>query len=230
MRRRRRRLRRRGCQGRLAEWLGRLRRSVPRSCRSPGSPTSTRRNLQRSSPERREASWLRRDEMPVCSDNIRFFAGGLHPRGRSAGEYMRGYTSSSAARRSGSSAASSPELPARDGRLKLAPALAAGNTQVLKPSEQTPLSPSVSSGSPTTSFHRACSTSSPETASRRGGDRHTRTYASVAHRRRRDGEDHRAHGRRHLKRVHLSSAARRPSWSRRRRSGRRRRGHQDRRY
>jgi acyl-CoA reductase-like NAD-dependent aldehyde dehydrogenase len=35
-----------------------------------------------------------RDEMPVCSDNIRFFAGAARIlEGRSAGEYMQGYTS-----------------------------------------------------------------------------------------------------------------------------------------
>src|SRR5213080_4525533 len=35
-----------------------------------------------------------RDEMPVCSDNIRFFAGAARTLdGRAAGEYMRGYTS-----------------------------------------------------------------------------------------------------------------------------------------
>jgi acyl-CoA reductase-like NAD-dependent aldehyde dehydrogenase len=35
-----------------------------------------------------------RDELPVCSDNIRFFAGAARVlEGRSAGEYMRGYTS-----------------------------------------------------------------------------------------------------------------------------------------
>src|SRR5439155_3965531 len=35
-----------------------------------------------------------RDEMPVCADNIRFFAGAARIlEGRSAGEYMRGYTS-----------------------------------------------------------------------------------------------------------------------------------------
>src|SRR5438270_13583105 len=34
-----------------------------------------------------------KDEMPVCSDNIRFFAGAARIlEGRSAGEYMRGYT------------------------------------------------------------------------------------------------------------------------------------------
>ena len=35
-----------------------------------------------------------RDEMPVCSDNLRFFAGAARLlEGKSAGEYMRGYTS-----------------------------------------------------------------------------------------------------------------------------------------
>src|SRR5437763_7208623 len=35
-----------------------------------------------------------RDELPVCSDNIRFFAGAARTlEGRSAGAYMRGYTS-----------------------------------------------------------------------------------------------------------------------------------------
>src|SRR5215468_11031127 len=35
-----------------------------------------------------------REEMPVCSDNLRFFAGAARVlEGRSAGEYMRGYSS-----------------------------------------------------------------------------------------------------------------------------------------
>src|SRR5918996_479131 len=35
-----------------------------------------------------------KDEMPVCSDNLRFFAGAARVlEGRSSGEYMRGYTS-----------------------------------------------------------------------------------------------------------------------------------------
>src|SRR3954469_2647928 len=35
-----------------------------------------------------------RDELPVCSDNLRFFAGAARLlEGKSAGEYMRGYTS-----------------------------------------------------------------------------------------------------------------------------------------
>src|SRR5689334_20917592 len=35
-----------------------------------------------------------RDEMPVCADNLRFFAGAARVlEGRAAGEYMQGYTS-----------------------------------------------------------------------------------------------------------------------------------------
>src|SRR5438067_11232051 len=35
-----------------------------------------------------------RDELPVCSDNLRLFAGAARTlEGRAAGEYMRGYTS-----------------------------------------------------------------------------------------------------------------------------------------
>src|SRR5215475_2152308 len=35
-----------------------------------------------------------RDELPVCSDNLRFFAGAARIlEGRSAGEYLKGYTS-----------------------------------------------------------------------------------------------------------------------------------------
>ncbi len=83
-----------------------------------------------------------RDEMPVCSDNIRFFAGAARIlEGRSAGEYMRGYTSMIRREPLGVVGGIAPwNYPLMMAVWKLAPALAAGNTQVLKPSEQTPLS------------------------------------------------------------------------------------------
>jgi len=83
-----------------------------------------------------------RDEMPVCSDNIRFFAGAARIlEGRSAGEYMRGYTSFIRREALGIVGGIVPwNYPLMMAVWKLAPALAAGNTQVLKPSEQTPLS------------------------------------------------------------------------------------------
>src|SRR5580765_154198 len=83
-----------------------------------------------------------RDEMPVCADNIRFFAGAARVlEGRSAGEYMRGYTSFVRREPRGVVGGIAPwNYPLMMAVWKLAPALAAGNTQVLKPSEQTPLS------------------------------------------------------------------------------------------
>ncbi len=83
-----------------------------------------------------------RDEMPVSSDNIRFFAGaGRLLEGRSAGEYMRGYTSMIRREPIGIVGQVAPwNYPLMMAVWKFAPALAAGNVVVLKPSEQTPLS------------------------------------------------------------------------------------------
>jgi 1-pyrroline dehydrogenase len=83
-----------------------------------------------------------RDEMPVCSDNLRFFAGAARIlEGRSAGEYMQGYTSMVRREPLGIVGGIAPwNYPLMMAVWKLAPALAAGNVQVLKPSEQTPLS------------------------------------------------------------------------------------------
>src|SRR2546426_2036341 len=83
-----------------------------------------------------------RDEMPICSDNIRFFAGAARVlEGKSAGEYMRGYTSFVRREPIGVVGGITPwNYPLMMAVWKFAPALAAGNVQVLKPSEQTPLS------------------------------------------------------------------------------------------
>jgi 1-pyrroline dehydrogenase len=83
-----------------------------------------------------------RDEMPVCVDNLRFFAGAARLlEGKSAGEYMRGYTSMIRREPLGVVGGIAPwNYPLMMAIWKLAPALAAGNVQVLKPSEQTPLS------------------------------------------------------------------------------------------
>jgi 1-pyrroline dehydrogenase len=82
-----------------------------------------------------------KDEIPVCVDNIRFFAGAARVlEGRSAGEYMRGYTSFLRREPIGIVGGIAPwNYPLMMAVWKLAPALAAGNVQVLKPSEQTPL-------------------------------------------------------------------------------------------
>jgi 1-pyrroline dehydrogenase len=83
-----------------------------------------------------------KDELPVCVDNVRFFAGAARIlEGRSAGEYMRGYTSMIRREPLGVVGGIAPwNYPLMMAVWKFAPALAAGNVQVLKPSEQTPLS------------------------------------------------------------------------------------------
>ena len=83
-----------------------------------------------------------KDEMPVCSDNLRFFAGAARIlEGKAAGEYMKGYTSMIRREPLGIVGGIAPwNYPLMMAVWKLAPALAAGNVQVLKPSEQTPLS------------------------------------------------------------------------------------------
>jgi 1-pyrroline dehydrogenase len=83
-----------------------------------------------------------RDEMPVSADNFRFFAGAARVlEGKSAGEYMRGYTSMIRREPVGIVGGIAPwNYPLMMAVWKMGPALAAGNVQVLKPSEQTPLS------------------------------------------------------------------------------------------
>src|SRR5580765_1442050 len=78
-----------------------------------------------------------RDEMPVCADNLRFFAGAARLlEGKSAGEYMRGYTSMIRREPLGIVGGIAPwNYPLMMAVWKLAPALAAGNVQVLKHSD-----------------------------------------------------------------------------------------------
>ena len=82
-----------------------------------------------------------RDEIPVCADNLRFFAGAARLlEGKSTGEYMRGYTSMIRREPLGVVGQIAPwNYPLLMAVWKIGPALAAGNTIVLKPSEQTPL-------------------------------------------------------------------------------------------
>jgi 1-pyrroline dehydrogenase len=83
-----------------------------------------------------------RDEMPFSADNLRFFAGAARQlEGKSAGEYITGYTSIVRREPLGIVAGICPwNYPLMMAIWKMGPALAAGNVQVLKPSEQTPLS------------------------------------------------------------------------------------------
>jgi betaine-aldehyde dehydrogenase len=82
------------------------------------------------------------EEIPPMVDQIRFFAGAARMlEGRSAGEYMSGFTSFVRREPVGVCAAVTPwNYPMMMAVWKWAPALAAGNTMVLKPSDTTPAS------------------------------------------------------------------------------------------
>ena len=82
------------------------------------------------------------DEVPASADNLRFFAGAARNlEGKAVGEYMRGYTSMVRREPVGVVGQIAPwNYPLMMAIWKIGPALAAGNTIVLKPSEQTPLS------------------------------------------------------------------------------------------
>jgi betaine-aldehyde dehydrogenase len=82
------------------------------------------------------------EEIPPMVDQIRFFAGAARVlEGRSAGEYMRGFTSMIRREPVGVCAAVTPwNYPMMMATWKWAPALAAGNTLVIKPSDTTPAS------------------------------------------------------------------------------------------
>ena len=83
-----------------------------------------------------------RDEMPFSADNLRFFAGAARNlEGKSAGEYIKGYTSLIRREPIGIVAGICPwNYPLMMAIWKMGPGLAAGNVQILKPAEQTPLS------------------------------------------------------------------------------------------
>ncbi|HEY5044884.1 MAG TPA: gamma-aminobutyraldehyde dehydrogenase [Solirubrobacteraceae bacterium] len=81
------------------------------------------------------------DELPAMADNLRFFAGAARcQEGRAAGEYMEGYTSFTRREAVGVIGQVTPwNYPLMMAIWKFAPALAAGNTVVLKPAETTPI-------------------------------------------------------------------------------------------
>ena len=81
------------------------------------------------------------DEIPAIADVFRFFAGACRSlTGAVAGEYLAGFTSMIRRDPIGVVASIAPwNYPLMMAAWKLGPALAAGNTVVIKPSEQTPL-------------------------------------------------------------------------------------------
>ncbi len=82
-----------------------------------------------------------RDELPAIVDCFRFFAGACRTQhGAVAGEYLAGHTSMIRRDPIGVVASIAPwNYPLMMAAWKIAPAIAAGNTVVIKPSEQTPL-------------------------------------------------------------------------------------------
>jgi betaine-aldehyde dehydrogenase len=81
------------------------------------------------------------DEIPAMVDHMRFFAGAARClEGRAAGEYLEGYTSMIRREPIGVIGQIAPwNYPLMMAIWKIGPALAAGNTVVLKPAETTPL-------------------------------------------------------------------------------------------
>ena len=84
---------------------------------------------------------IARDEMPFSADNLRFFAGAARTlEGKAAAEYIEGYTSIIRREPLGIVAGITPwNYPLMMAVWKMGPALSAGNVQILKPAEQTPL-------------------------------------------------------------------------------------------
>jgi betaine-aldehyde dehydrogenase len=84
---------------------------------------------------------FRDDEIPFMVDNLRFFGGAARClEGRAAGEYTSGYTSIIRREPVGVIGQIAPwNYPLMMAVWKIGPALAAGNTVVLKPAETTPL-------------------------------------------------------------------------------------------
>jgi len=99
-------------------------RFVDAECRSTGKPKAL----------------MAADEIPPAVDQLRFFAGAARMlEGRAAAEYMAGLTSFIRREPIGVVAQVSPwNYPLMMAIWKIAPALAAGNTVVLKPAESTP--------------------------------------------------------------------------------------------
>jgi betaine-aldehyde dehydrogenase len=81
------------------------------------------------------------DEIPFMADNLRFFAGAARClEGKAAGEYLEGYTSFVRREPVGVIGQITPwNYPLMMAVWKLGPALATGNTVVMKPAETTPI-------------------------------------------------------------------------------------------
>ena len=168
------------------------------------------------------------------SDCLRFFAGAARNlEGKSAGEYVEGYTSMIRREPLGIVAGICPwNYPLYMAIWKIGPALAAGNVQIIKPAEQTPLTLLRLHGARAGDHPRGRAPGrdrrrDPGRRRARAAPRHP---ARLAHGRHRDREDHReerrGHGQAAAPRARRQGADGR---ARRRRPGDGRGGDQDRR-
>jgi 1-pyrroline dehydrogenase len=84
---------------------------------------------------------LSKGDIPFISDNLRFFAGAARcQEGKATGEYERGFTSMIRREPLGVTAGICPwNYPLMMAIWKIGPALAAGNTSIIKPAQITPL-------------------------------------------------------------------------------------------
>ena len=162
------------------------------------------------------------DEIPAVADVFRFFAGACRTMtGAVAGEYLSGFTSMIRRDPVGVVASIAPwNYPLMMAAWKLGPALAAGNTCVLKPAEQTPLT-ALKLGEllaeifPAGVVNVVCGRGS---NGRRAAHKAPEGAHDLAHRRRRDGrEDTRPGQRRHQ--AHASRTWRQGAGDRVRRCG-----------
>ena len=137
------------------------------------------------------------DEIPAMADNLRFFAGAARClEGRAAGEYMEGYTSFTRREAVGVIGQITPwNYPLMMAIWKIAPALAAGNTIVLKPAETTPDHDRAPGGARRRhpAGGRAERRDRPRRADRAGADRPPRGRHGLADGLGRDRQAHRAH-------------------------------------
>ena len=112
------------------------------------------------------------EEVPPAIDQVRFFTGACRLlEGRSAGEYMEGFTSFVRREPVGVCAQITPwNYPMMMAAWKFVPAVAAGNTVVLKPAHTTPAS-SVFMATVAAEFFPPVSSTSCAAATRRWGPR-----------------------------------------------------------
>ena len=134
-------------------------------------------------------------------DNLRFFAGAARVlEGRAAGEYMEGYTSFTRREPVGVIGQITPwNYPLMMAIWKIAPALAAGNTVVLKPAETTPITTLrlAELAADILPRGRAQRRHRPGRADRRGADQPPRRRHGLADGLGRHRQAHRAHRRGH---------------------------------